>query len=156
MSSERTSSLAPSLELKFLFYASLLVMAASGITWLILDNFFQLQTAIGPQKHPWQSIVLSVHGFASYFFALLLGFMISQHVIQAWAAKRYRLSGNLIIAASSFLTVTGATFLFFSIGDYESIVTWIHVGAGLTLLISVAAHALTSNNRTSNNRSARK
>ena len=123
-----------------LLYASLALMVATGGGWLVLDNFFQQKSIVGLQKHPWQSVLINIHGFSSYLFSVLFGFILCEHVAVVWQAKKYKISGYALVGLSSVLIITGAVFLFVSLPESPSIVTWIHVAAAFLLAVSLLSH----------------
>lgn len=126
--------------LKYLLYCSLLTMLVTGGLWLILDNFFQQKTIVGLQKNPLQPILLTIHGVFSYLFTGIFGYIISDHVAKALSAKRYRISGYSLIASISISILSGCCFLFLSLEDFHSIVTWVHVLSALLILGSLVVH----------------
>jgi len=134
------SFFSPGTQTKALLYPVLALMLVSGAGWLILDNFFEQETQFGLQKHPWQIPLLNLHGFSSYLFTILFGYLIGSHVVVAWKAKRYRNSGLLLLVTIACVIASGASFLFLPVEDIESYLTWVHVVSALALLGTLAWH----------------
>lgn len=133
----------PAYRIKILFYFSLLVMSFSGFAWLILDNYFQQKTIVGLQKHPWQGFLINFHGCYSYLFSILFGYIIAAHVSAFWAAKRYRFSGNLLLALISLSIASGASLVFLSLQKLHNLITWVHIISGISILIMLIFHVRT-------------
>ena len=76
--------------------------------------------------------ILIVHGFAAYFFVLIFGAIMPNHIKAGWKNKRNRLSGGLMVAVMSLLLISGL----FCIMVMKPAMLWLPwvIGYGLVLL----------------------
>lgn len=105
-----------------------IICALSGILYLLAHDFEITPFAI--KNHT----ILSIHGFAAYFFILLFGAVLPNHIKVGWHNKRNRTSGGLMILVMTLLLLSG---LFLYYGDLtRDIALWVHwiIGCSLVLL----------------------
>lgn len=86
-----------------LFYSTCLLLVITGALWLYFDSFVLVETKIGMQKHPWQSLILINHGVGSWLFIGLLGWLLGRHLPFVWPQNRKRTSG-IILTTLVFIT----------------------------------------------------
>ena len=75
-----------------------------------------------------------MHGFAAYFFVLLFGALLPNHIKGGWQNKRNRISGSLMVLVMSLLLLSGLILYY---GDLmRDVALWVHwiIGGGLVLL----------------------
>ena len=112
----------------FSTHAIFLICAISGILYLLAHEF-QI-TPLALENHS----ILVVHGFAAYFFVLLFGAVMPNHIKGGWHNKRNRISGGAMVLVMSLLLLSG---LFLYYGDEtRDAALWVHwvIGCGLVLL----------------------
>ena len=105
-----------------------IICAISGVLYLLAHEF-EIK-ALWLENHS----ILIVHGFAAYFFTLLFGAVIPNHIKAGWKNKRNRISGGLMVAVISLLLLSG---LYLYYGDQtRDVALWVHwvIGCGLVLL----------------------
>lgn len=123
-------------------YVSFGLLCASGIAWLLLDNFVRVAGEFGPQPHPAERWVLIVHGVVAYAFLIVAGTMVPVHIVAGWN-KRRNLKSGLTFAGTLLLLALTALALYY-LGDelvrpQVSLAHWI---AGLAALPLLLIHAL--------------
>ena len=105
-----------------------IICAVSGVLYLLAHEF-EIKV-LSVENHS----ILIVHGFAAYFFVLLFGAMMPNHIKAGWKSKRNRLSGGLMVAVMSMLLISGL-FLYYG-NETRDAALWVHwvIGGGLVLL----------------------
>ncbi len=140
MSSRRPTRL-PSWQ-EWAVYVSLGLLAASGLAWLLLDQWVRVAGEFGPEPHPAERIALIVHGIAAYSLLIVVGSLLPVHVQPGWRIGRNRGSG-LFLGAVLVLLAATALGLYY-LGDeiarhWTSIAHWT---VGLALVPLLIFHAL--------------
>jgi hypothetical protein len=79
----------------------------SGCYWLLLHYFFARASQFGPVQHPWEPVILRVHGWIAVAGVFLLGWLTAQHVSDRWQQAIKRISGVAIASVAAILAVTG-------------------------------------------------
>ena len=91
----------------------------------MLGHEFEIQT-LAVENHS----ILVVHGFAAYFFVLLFGAVMPNHIKDGWHNKRNRISGGAMVLVMSLLLLSG---LFLYYGDEtRDAALWVHWVIGCT------------------------
>ncbi len=109
-----------------------IICAVSGVLYLLAHEFEIKLLAV--ENHS----ILMAHGFASYFFVLLFGAVMPNHIKAGWKSKRNRISGSLMVAVMSFLLLSG---LFLYYGDEtRDVALWIHWVIGVALVLLFPLH----------------
>lgn len=105
-----------------------IICAISGVLYLLAHEF-EIK-ALSVENHS----ILIVHGFAAYFFVLLFGAMMPNHIKAGWKNKRNRVSGGLMVAVMSLLLISGL-FLYYG-NETRDAALWVHwvIGSSLVLL----------------------
>ena len=105
-----------------------IICAVSGVLYLLAHEF-EIK-ALSVENHS----ILIVHGFAAYFFVLLFGAMMPNHIKAGWKNKRNRLSGGFMVVVMSLLLISGL-FLYYG-NETRDAALWVHwvIGCGLVLL----------------------
>lgn len=112
----------------FSTHSIFLICAISGVLYLLAHEFQISPLAV--ENHS----ILVVHGFAAYFFVLLFGAVIPNHIKGGWHNKRNRISGGSMVLVMALLLISG---LFLYYGDEtRDAALWVHwvIGCGLVLL----------------------
>lgn len=123
-------------------YVSLGLLIASGIGWLIFDQWVRIPGEFGSEYHPAQHWALIVHGIAAYAFLLVIGALIPVHIRLGWSIGRNRQSG-LALAGMSLLLAATALGLYYLGGEgareWASVIHWI---VGVAVLPVILVHAI--------------
>jgi hypothetical protein len=80
---------------RVVLYAALSVLLASGLAW----------EAMSPGTAA--SLVMKIHGAAGMLTLVLLGTLFAQHVPAGWTSNKNRNSGALLVAALTWLALSG-------------------------------------------------
>jgi hypothetical protein len=86
------------------FYATSLLLFASGAAWLALS---WVRGGADAPPHPWQPWLLKLHGAAAMLILLVLGTLIPLHIRRGWKAGVNRLTGALMVGGAALLVLTG-------------------------------------------------
>jgi hypothetical protein len=112
----------------FSTHAIFIICAISGVLYLLAHEFEMKALAV--ENHS----ILIAHGFSSYFFVLLFGAIMPNHIKGGWHNHRNRISGGSMVLVMALLLVSG---LFLYYGDEtRDAALWVHwvIGCGLVLL----------------------
>lgn len=127
---------------EWLVYLSCGLLFASGIGWLIFDQWVRVAGEFGSEHHPIQHVTLILHGIAAYAFLIVAGTIIPVHVRLGWILRRNRKSGLTFGTLCMLLAVTALGLYYFG-GDisrhWASLVHWV---VGLAALPVLALHAI--------------
>ena len=109
-----------------------IICAVSGVLYLLAHEF-EIK-ALSVENHS----ILIVHGFAAYFFVLLFGAMMPNHIKAGWKNKRNRISGGLMVAVMSLLLISGL-FLYYG-NETRDAALWVHWVIGCCLVLLFPLH----------------
>ena len=109
-----------------------IICAVSGVLYLLAHEF-EIK-ALSVENHS----ILIVHGFAAYFFVLLFGAIMPNHIKAGWKNKRNRLSGGLMVVVMSLLLISGL-FLYYG-NETRDAALWVHWVIGGSLLLLFPLH----------------
>jgi hypothetical protein len=132
---------------EYLVYAVLGGTWLSGAIWLVLHFYMREKTEFGFLPHPLEAWALRMHG-AFAFAALWLGGLIwAAHIPAAWASRRHRYSGIMVVSLFGLLGLSG--YLLYYLGDegWRDIVSLAHWLIGLFGLIALPLHSLHARTR---------
>ena len=132
---------------KRILYLSLGILWLSGIFWLYLKYFGQVQGAFGSQSSPWQPAWMRIHGALAMVFLVLFGTLLTQHVPWGWKQRQQRPSGVSLLAISSVLIVTGWGLYYLVDTEIRHWVSLIHWGLGLLFPAIIALHVILGKSR---------
>ena len=123
-------------------YFSCGLLIASGIAWLIFDQWVRIAGEFGSERHPVQHMTLILHGVAAYAFLIVAGSIIPVHVRLGWTLRRNRKSGLTLAMLCILLAVTALGLYY--LGDdvsrhWASLVHWV---VGLAALPALVLHAI--------------
>ena len=118
------------------------LLIATGIAWLLLDTFMQVQGEFGPEKHPAEQWTLIGHGVVAYAFLIVGGAMIPVHVTLGWNTKRNLKSGLTLAGVLLLLALTALGLYYYSYEIGRHWVSIIHWAAGLFAAPVLLIHAL--------------
>src|SRR5690349_21414978 len=91
------------------FYAASVLVAASGVAWLLFHYF-------GSSSGGAARLALEIHGGAAMLFLFLAGALFWLHAPGAWGEHKNRISGSLVGATLVVLTLT-AYLLYYAGGE---------------------------------------
>jgi hypothetical protein len=115
---------------------------ATGIGWLVLDQFFARQEQFGRTPHPLESPLLLAHGILAIASAYLLGWVSARHVLLWWTAGLRRVSGAVFAALLAILAVTGFALFFVSSDRWQRFAQLSHEALGLAIVLFAVQHWL--------------
>lgn len=111
-----------------------LALWLSGVLWLLLHNFGQVQGPFGPQAHPLEPWMLRLHGAAMLAFLLGTGGLLITHVWSGWRHRQQRWVGASLLCMVTVLTITGYLLYYLPGDDARNVVSEIHWIAGVPSL----------------------
>lgn len=131
----------PSRFTKKLLYPSCILLALSGLTWLIGHYWLEIQGEFGPEKHPLEIWSLRLHGLFALFGILCIGMLLEHHIKIYLKHKRRWWTGIPFLILSIWLILSGYMLyylseedwrLFFSLGHWTIglicvIIAWLHI-----------------------------
>jgi hypothetical protein len=126
--------------LRWLAYAVVGVLVASGALWIAADRLKESEAG-----EFWQSVAantLMVHGGAAMAMLLLLGALIPLHVQRSWRTDKNWASGIAMVAANALLVVTAFGLYYSGLPLLRSWVSDLHLVFGLALPILLAFHII--------------
>ena len=112
----------------FSTHSIFIICAISGVLYLLARQF---EIKLFPLEN---HSILVAHGFSAYFFVLLFGAVLPNHIKGGWHNKRNRISGGSMVLVMLLLLISG---LFLYYGDEtRDAALWVHwvIGCGLVLL----------------------
>lgn len=141
MSSRRPSRLP--LWHEWAVYVSLGLLIASGIGWLVLDQWVRITGEFGPEHHPAEHWTLIAHGIGAYFFLVVAGALIPVHVQLGWRMGRNRTTGTTLAGVCLTLALTALGLYYFGDEVARHWVSIVHWAIGLVALPLLLIHAIT-------------
>jgi hypothetical protein len=116
------------------------ILWLTGIAWLLLHHFGQIQGEFGPETNPVEPWMLRIHGLAMIFALMGLGTLLVVHVWKGWSYASQRVLGLVLAGVILVLIATG--YLLYYVGD-ETARSWIsvvHWVIGLILPVAFLLH----------------
>jgi hypothetical protein len=123
-------------------YLSFGALLATGVVWLLLDEFVRVNGEFGPEHHPAEHWMLVVHGVAAYAFLIVVGAALPVHVILGWNIGRNLKTGVAFLGASLILGVSALGLYYFGGDAVRSQASLIHWVIGLAAAPVLLIHAL--------------
>lgn len=114
-------------------YGTLIVVAASGVAWLLLHDW--LQSGSFAVEHG----LLVLHGVVAAFSLIIIGGLLPLHIRLAWRIRRNLWSGAAVLVAMGMLGLSGLL-LYYGGEEARETVRWVHIGIGLLALPAVPIH----------------
>ena len=123
------------LALRATTYAVFIVLWLSGCVWLVLHEFFAVQSEFGTVQHPWEPTLLLVHGVIAVVALYVLGWLTARHITEKWDQSRRRLSGMALLVLLFVLSASGFALFFLTDDQVRAWNSGLHeiVGLGITL-----------------------
>jgi Na+/H+ antiporter NhaC len=119
-------------------YTVFAVLFLTGAIWLVADWQKDADEA-------WQQVaanLLMVHGGAAMLALMLLGALIPLHLLRAWRARKNLVSGSIAATLNTALIVTAFGLYYLGSEAVRPWMSWIHIGAGLSLALMLPVHIL--------------
>jgi hypothetical protein len=123
-------------------YAVCGTLWASGILWLVLDQFCARAGQFGRTPHPLAAPLLLVHGIVAIASVYLLGWVSARHVLLWWTAGLRRLSGALFAALMVLLSLSGFALFFLSSDQWQRVSKLTHDVLGVAIVLFALQHWL--------------
>lgn len=105
----------------------------TGVVWLVLHYFGQIQGEFGPEENPVDPWMLRLHGFALILALLGIGSMFVAHIPKGWTHRAQRVAGIVLSAFLCTLIVSGYMLYYVSSDDLRQWTSLIHWAVGLPL-----------------------
>jgi hypothetical protein len=111
----------------------------SGIAWLYLHYFAQVRGEFGVQTNPLEPWSLKIHGAFGALALVLIGSLLTIHVMVAIASRRHLISGISLLSFWSVLSLTGYLLYYAGSENFRAGVSLVHwvVGLGLPLILLI-------------------
>jgi uncharacterized membrane protein len=113
---------------------------ASGLLWLILDEFFSRPEQFGRTPHPLQSPLLLIHGILAIISAYVLGWISARHVLQWWSGGLRRWSGGAFAVLVVILSLSGFALFFISADAWQRLSRLTHEALGTVIVLFAVQH----------------
>lgn len=127
---------------QYVLFTTLATSWISGLTFFILNQFVMIEGDFGPQKHPLQFPMISIHGFAAFMMMILFGAMIANHVPLGWKSNRLRLWGLTFLIAVTLQILTGYTLYYLATDFSREVIGYVHLAIGILLPVILTKHIL--------------
>jgi hypothetical protein len=126
----------------WLICLSLGLLWLSGVIWLLLHYYGQVQGEFGPEANPGEAWMLRLHGFVLIPALLGMGSLMVVHAPKGWMYPGQRVAG--VVLTASMVILTGSGYLLYYLGDEEwrSAIALAHWTIGLTSLVLFLWHFL--------------
>jgi hypothetical protein len=106
---------------------------ASGIAWLVLHHFGQVNGPFGPERNPLEAWMLRLHGLFLIPFLLGIGGLFVAHIPRGWSRKPNRLAGIALTAFLGLLVLSGYMLYYVGTDEIRAWTGTAHWALGLTL-----------------------
>ncbi len=123
-------------------YAVLLMVAVSGIAWLVPRYLLRDSGELADLPHPLESWLLKWHGAAAMAALVAMGSVLPWHAWRAWQARRNVATGLAMAAVLAFLTATGWAIYYLPGERAHEAAGLLHWLVGLALLPVMVWHVL--------------
>lgn len=125
---------------EWLLYTTTTVLLLTGIGWLLLERFGQVEGEFGLEPNPAMPWLLVLHGIIAYAFLIVSAMLIPVHIRLGWSAGRNRRSGLTMVGTSLFLAVTGLALYYSGAEGLRSASSTAHWLVGLALPVLLIFH----------------
>jgi hypothetical protein len=121
-------------------YAISTTLWASGLLWLILDEFFARPEPFGRNPHPLESPLLLIHGIVAILSAYVLGWISARHVLLWWSGGLRRWSGGTFSVLVLVLSISGFALFFISSDEWQRFAKLTHEAIGTVIVLFAVQH----------------
>lgn len=120
---------------RWLIYATLAALAASGTVWAAFHYF-----VAGKQAAAGEAVAMKIHGAVAMIALLTLGTILPGHVPKGWRGRKNKLSGAAILASCAVLVASGYL-LYYAGGEaLRQLASYIHLSFGVALAVLAVVH----------------
>lgn len=123
-------------------YAVLLMVAVSGIAWLVVRYFLREGGDLADLPHPLESWMLKWHGAAAMAALVAAGSVLPWHAWRAWQTGRNVATGGAMAVVLGFLAATGWAIYYLPGERAHEVAGLLHWLVGLALLPVAALHVV--------------
>lgn len=88
-------------------YLTLLILLISGVVWLVEQYLLLPVNEFSIPSSNIAPIALSIHGAAAMVFLILIGTLVSNHILVGLKGRRNKLSGMIMVVLNISLIFTG-------------------------------------------------
>lgn len=106
----------------------------TGISFLVISEFFQVDTLYGIRENPWLDEVKFAHISAGYFLVFFIGSISKSHVRKKMNNNevKKRRTGLTLVTTFLLLVLSGNLFFYITSEDYSTFIEYIHIASGLS------------------------
>lgn len=125
---------------RLMVYGLLSTVWATGIVWLVLDQFMVSRGPFGATPHPLAAPTLLLHGVASVIALYLFGWVTARHLAHWWPRRRRRISGGTLSACLGLLAVSGFALFFLTEDRWQHGTALAHDALGIAVTACAIQH----------------
>lgn len=126
--------------LKLILLMTLTGIYCSGATTWVLDNWFLVDSGLGPEPSPFHKWWMQIHATIGLSFLVLFGYLLHAHVRPAWRLGHRRVSGFFLTAGLVFLMMTVPFLFYWANEEFKDKVEFLHTYVGLSMIVPFAIH----------------
>ncbi|HTD03136.1 DUF4405 domain-containing protein [Undibacterium sp.] len=112
----------------------------TGLLWLLAHYFLRVAGEFGETVHPLEHLSMQMHGAVSMIAWFFIGSLLNNHIRRAHNARRNTLTGWLMIALLSWLTVSGYGLYYLVTENNHHLWSLLHWISGILLPALVIWH----------------
>jgi|TARA_X000001316_G_scaffold10538_1_gene3336 hypothetical protein len=127
---------------RIILYVALATSWVSGIAFFVFRNWVRIEGAFGPQHHPWQFSILSIHGGAGFAMMLLFGAFCAAHFPLGWRSKRIRGWGIALVSIIALQVITAYCLYYLAHEMSREVIGYVHLVTGVLLPLLLFFHIL--------------
>ena len=121
-------------------YASVIVLAGSGLLWLAAHFWWRPVTQFGEGVSPLEPWSMKLHGAATLLFLFLLGTMLNTHIRRALRNRRNLSSGWIVIGLIICLILSGYGLYYLSGETARPVWSTLHWVVGIAFAAGIVLH----------------
>ena len=125
---------------RLLLYGSMAALWITGLLWLVVHHFVQVQGELGPRPHWSERWWLDLHGLFVFLGLPVLGPLLLQHAPRGWRTGRSRRLGLTLVIVLVWLVLTGYALYYFPELLSPGIVSILHWTVGLAAPLLLVVH----------------
>ncbi len=127
---------------KSIFYLFFTSLYLTGVSWWCFEKFVHVKGAFGEDHHPYQQLILRIHGAIAYFTLLVVGYLIHSHIRPGLKSRKKRSlkTGWMMIIVTGSLIASSAMDLFGPEGLTHDFLVGLHWYLGLAFPLFLGTH----------------